>query len=69
MGTVRVRLHKWFLNCMILMIWLSAFLAFLQLHFEILQNHYINWGGMIGGNEIAMLTDKVGSFGAVIAWE
>ena len=67
MGTVRVRLHKWFLNCMILMIWLSAFLAFLQLHFEILQNHYINWGGMIGGNEIAMLTDKVGSFGAVIA--
>jgi S-DNA-T family DNA segregation ATPase FtsK/SpoIIIE len=66
MGTVKVRLHKWFLNCMILMIWTSAFMAFLQLHFETLQNHYINWGGMIGGNEIAMLTDKVGSFGAII---
>ena len=51
MGTIKVRLHKWFLNCMILMIWISAFMAFLQLHFETLQNGYINWGGMIGERE------------------
>lgn len=66
MGTIKVRLHKWFLNCMILMIWISAFMAFLENLFEAMQKHYINWGGMIGKNEIAMLTDKVGSFGAVI---
>ena len=66
MGTVKVRLHKWFLNCMILMIWISAFMAFLQLHFETLQNGYINWGGMIGYNEISMLTEKVGSFGSIV---
>lgn len=66
MGTVKVRLHKWFLNCMILMIWISAFMAFLQLHFETMQHGYINWGGMIGYNEISLLTEKIGSFGAVI---
>ena len=67
MGTIKVRLHKWFLNCMILMIWISAFMAFLQLHFETLQNGYINWGGMIGGNEISLLIEKVGNIGAIVA--
>jgi len=67
MGTVKVRLHKWFLNCMILMIWFSAFMAFLQLHFETLQNGFINWGGMIGKNEISLLIEKVGNVGAIIA--
>ena len=66
MGTVKVRLHKWFLNCMILMIWISAFMAFLQLHFEPMQNGFINWGGMIGFNEISLLTEKVGSIGSII---
>ena len=66
MGTVKVRLHKWFLNCMILMIWTSAFMAFMQLHFETMQNGFINWGGMIGYNEISLLTEKVGNIGAII---
>ena len=66
MGTVKIRLHKWFLNCMILMIWISAFMAFLQLHFETLQNGFINWGGMIGKNEISLLIEKVGNVGAII---
>ena len=66
MGTVKIRLHKWFLNCMILMIWISAFMAFLQLHFESLQNGFINWGGMIGKNEISLLIEKVGNVGAII---
>ena len=66
MGTIKVRLHKWFLNCMILMIWISAFMAFLQLHFETLQNGYINWGGMIGEREISRLIEKVGNFGAIV---
>lgn len=66
MGTIKVRLHKWFLNCMILMIWISAFMAFLQIHFETMQNGFINWGGMIGKNEISMLIEKVGKFGALI---
>ena len=66
MGTIKIRLHKWFLNCMILMIWISAFMAFLQLHFETLQNGFINWGGMIGKNEISLLIEKVGNVGAII---
>ena len=66
MGTVKVRLHKWFLNCMILMIWISAFMAFLQIHFETMQKGYINWGGMIGNKEISLLVEKVGNFGAII---
>ena len=66
MGTIKVRLHKWFLNCMILMIWISAFMSFLQLHFETLQDGYINWGGMIGYNEITLLIEKVGNVGAFI---
>ena len=66
MGTIKVRLHKWFLNCMILMIWISAFMSFLQTHFETMQKSFINWGGMIGNNEITLLTEKVGSFGALI---
>ena len=66
MGTIKVRLHKWFLNCMILMIWISAFMAFLQLHFETLQNGYINWGGMIGEREISRLIEKVGNLGAIV---
>ena len=66
MGTIKVRLHKWFLNCMILMIWISAFMAFLQIHFETMQKGYINWGGSIGKNEISLLIEKVGKFGALI---
>ncbi len=66
MGTVKIRLHKWFLNCMILMIWGSAFMAFLKLQFEMMQKGYINWGGMIGDNEISLLIEKVGSLGAII---
>ena len=66
MGTIKVRLHKWFLNCMILMIWISSFMAFLQIHFDTMNNSYINWGGMIGNNEISLLIEKVGKFGALI---
>ena len=67
MGTIKIRLHKWFLNCMILMIWISAFMAFLKLHFETMQYGFINWGGMIGDNEISLLIEKVGNFGAIIS--
>ena len=66
MGTIKIRLHKWFLNCMILMIWISAFMAFLKLQFETMQDGFINWGGMIGDNEISMLIEKVGNLGAII---
>ena len=66
MGTIKIRLHKWFLNCMILMIWTSAFMAFMQMHFETMQNGFINWGGMIGYNEISLLIEKVGNVGAII---
>ncbi|MBO7069077.1 MAG: DNA translocase FtsK [Bacteroidaceae bacterium] len=66
MGTVKIRLHKWFLNCMILMIWISACMAFLQSHFETMRNGFLNWGGMIGKNEISLLLEKVGSIGALI---
>lgn len=66
MGTIKVRLHKWFLNCMILMIWISACMAFLQIQFETMQNHFINWGGMIGNNEISTLIEKVGNLGAIV---
>ncbi len=66
MGTIKIRLHKWFLNCMILMIWISAFMAFLKLKFETMQDGFINWGGMIGDNEISMLIEKVGNLGAII---
>ena len=68
MGTIKIRLHKWFLNCMILMIWISAFMAFLQNHFETMQKSFINWGGMIGKQEISLLTEKVGDFGAIIVF-
>ena len=68
MGTIKIRLHKWFLNCMILMIWISAFMAFLKIHFEAMKNGFINWGGMIGDNEISLLTEKVGNFGTIITF-
>ena len=65
MGTVKIRLHKWFLNCMILMIWISAFMAYLQTFFTAMQTSYISWGGSIGMKEMELLKEKGGSIGAV----
>ena len=65
MGIAKVRLHLWFINCMILMAWISAFSTYLV---DILgaQNTYIIWGGMIGHNELQFMREKVGGFGTML---
>ena len=53
MGIVKVRLHLWFLNCMIIMAWISAFIAYMiELFPDFFKNSYIIWGGRIGSNEV-----------------
>ena len=59
MGLAKVRLHLWFLNCMIIMAWASAFAAYIVRYFPGAQNTYIIWGGMIGQNELNFLQSKV----------
>ena len=60
MGLAKVRLHLWFLNCMIIMAWASAFAAYIVRYFPGAQDTYIIWGGMIGQNELNFLQSKVG---------
>ncbi len=66
MGLAKVRLHLWFLNCMIIMAWVSAFAAYIVPFIPGAQNSYILWEGMIGQNELHFLREKVGSFGTLL---
>ncbi len=66
MGIVRIRLHKWFLNCVILMVWWSAFAAYLMKTLGLGANSYINWGGMIGHQEVELVSSKVNSVGTLL---
>ena len=62
MGLFKVRLHLWFLNCMIIMLWASAFAAYIPSA----NDTYIIWGGMIGRNELKLLMEKVGGMGTLL---
>ena len=67
MGIAKVRLHLWFLNCMIIMAWASAFAAYIvHLFPNLVQDTYIIWGGMIGRNELQFLMEKVGGLGTLL---
>ena len=66
MGLFKVRLHLWFINCMIIMAWASAFAAYVVRYFPGAQNTYIIWGGMIGQNELNFLQNKVGGLGTLL---
>ena len=67
MGFAKVRLHLWFLNCMIIMAWASAFAAYIVHIFpNLVQDSYIIWGGMIGRNELQFLMEKVGGLGTLL---
>jgi S-DNA-T family DNA segregation ATPase FtsK/SpoIIIE len=66
MGLVKVRLHLWFLNCMIIMAWASAFAAYLVHLFPSLHRTWILWGGMIGKNELDFMLSKVGGLGTLL---
>ena len=66
MGLAKVRLHIWFLNCMIIMAWASAFAAYVVRYVPGAQNTYIIWGGMIGQNELDFLQSKVGGLGTLL---
>lgn len=58
-----VRLHKWFLNCMVLMIWLSAALSYISITLPSLETNYISLGGAIGLSHIQLIKAKVGTPG------
>ena len=66
MGVAKVRLHLWFINCMIVMAWASAFAAYIVRYFPGAQNTYIIWGGMIGQNELNFMQTKVGGLGTLL---
>ncbi len=66
MGIAKVRLHLWFLHCMILMVWASAFATFIVDVFDAEQKSYIIWGGMIGREEMNFLHTYVGKVGILL---
>lgn len=67
MNVVRhIRLHKWFLNCMVVMIWCSAFAALLTNMIPAAKESYINWGGVVGQQELEMLHHYVGPIGIIL---
>ena len=66
MGLAKVRLHLWFINCMVIMAWASAFAAYIVRIFPSAQDTYIIWGGMIGHNELQFLMEKVGGLGTLL---
>lgn len=66
MGIFKVRLHKWFINCMIIMIWCSAFFACLSQYIDSMANGSLNWGGNIGKQEFLMAQDEIGILGSMI---
>ena len=66
MGLAKVRLHLWFINCVLIMMWASAFAAYIVRIFPSAQDTYIIWGGMIGQNELDLLMNKVGGVGTLL---
>ena len=68
MGFFKIRLHLWFLNCMIIMVWVSAFAAYIVHYVPGAQNTYIIWGGMIGQNELKFLQEKIGGLGTLLVF-
>jgi len=66
MGLAKVRLHIWFINCMVVMAWASAFAAYIVRIFPSAQDTYIIWGGMIGLGELQFLMEKVGGLGTLL---
>ncbi|MBQ2185411.1 MAG: DNA translocase FtsK 4TM domain-containing protein [Bacteroidaceae bacterium] len=63
MRIYKVRLHKWFLNCMILMIWLSVFAAFVVQ--PLFNKSFINFGGQIGLTEVSLIRQRIGTPGVL----
>ena len=69
MGLAKVRLHLWFINCMIIMAWMSAFAAYLVYLFpDLAQLTWINWSGMVGENELKFLLLKIGTLGTMLVF-
>lgn len=68
MGLMKIRLHLWFLNCIFIMAWLSAFSAYIVHYVPWAQNTYIIWGGMIGQNELTFLQGKLGGLGTLLVF-
>lgn len=64
-GIVKVRLHKWFIHCMIVMIWSSAFLACLTCNITAMSNSSTPWGGSIGLQEYDTARSQLGSIGCM----
>ncbi|MCF0197297.1 MAG: DNA translocase FtsK 4TM domain-containing protein, partial [Bacteroidaceae bacterium] len=66
MGIARLRIHKWFLHCMLLMLWISAMLSYLSGLFPVMEDSYIQWGGGIGKQEVECLIAQIGSLGTAL---
>ena len=58
-----LRLHKWFLNCTILMIWISAALSYVSITLPFLETSHISLGGAIGLKQIELVRAKIGTPG------
>ncbi len=67
MNIGRVRLHKWVLNCTLLMVWFSAFASYIVAYVPFARDSYIVWGGMIGNAEVELMRDRIGPMGVLIA--
>ena len=65
-GMLKVRLHKWFINCMFIMIWSSAFLACLSQYITSMQDSFLSWGGNIGLREYELASAEIGNLGCMI---
>ncbi len=64
MKAYRIRLWKWFLSCMLLMIWFSIFLSFF---FEnSFTNSFIYPGGLHGHNVSQWLCSQIGHIGVIL---
>lgn len=63
MNLTKIRLHKWFINCSIIMIWISTFSAYITEYLPWANDSYIVWGGMIGNTQIDILKEKIGGIG------
>lgn len=61
-----LRLHKWFLNCMLLMIWWSAFLAYASSLVPFMGKSYVSWGGQVGIQETEFIRTKIGTPGLLM---
>ena len=66
MGLFKVRLHLWFIHCMLIMLWASAFAAYIVHFIPGANDSYIIWGGMIGNNELQLFKEKVGGLGTLL---